>query len=95
LRRIAVVVATLGLVLALPGAAGAQQERTEGRPVSGTIQDVDASSRTIEIGGETYHVPSSVYDVSRLRPGQSIIVHWILRGSRMEVTQIETRAAEG
>jgi hypothetical protein len=47
------------------------------------------------LGGETYHVPPDVFDVSRLQPGESIIVHWAMRGNRMVVTRIEDRASDG
>jgi hypothetical protein len=95
LRRIAALTAVLiGLGLASPGGAGAQ-ERTEGRPVSGAVQDVNPAARTFMLGGETYHVPADVFDVSRLQPGESIIVHWTMRGNRMVVTRIEDRVSDG
>ena len=88
MRTIAALLA-LGLLLGSAAPAAAQQT---GRPVSGKVDDVNPAARTIELGGETYHVPAGI-DLSRISAGESIILHWEHRGGRMVVTEIEERAA--
>jgi hypothetical protein len=89
LRTIAALLA-LGLLLGSAAPAAAQQAR----PVSGKVADVDTAARTIEMGGETYHVPAGI-DLTRISAGETIILHWEYRGGRMVVTEIEQNAAEG
>ena len=86
-QKLAMLIA--GVTLVAPAAA-----QEAGRPVSGKVDDVNPSTRTIEIGGETYHVPSGI-DLSRISAGESIILHWEHRGGRMVVTGIEERPVEG
>jgi len=87
-RQIALLAAaTLGLLLAQPGSADAQ-DRAGPRPVSGTVTEVNRAARTLELGGETYFVPAKV-DLSRLEAGTSVILHWEWKGGRMVVKQIE------
>lgn len=81
----------LGLWLGSAAPAAAQQAE---RPVSGKVDEVNSAARTIEMGGETYHVPVG-FDLSRIDAGESIILHWEQRGGRKVVTEIEEHRGEG
>lgn len=89
MRNTAALVA-LGLALAFGAPASADQPR----PVSGRVEDVNHTARTIEIGGETYYAPSGI-DLRRIGVGESIILHWENRGGRMTVTEIEEGEVQG
>jgi hypothetical protein len=82
----ALAAATLGLLLAQPGTADAQEKA---RPVSGTVTDVNRAARTLVLGGETYFVPGKVHDFSQLEAGTSVILYWEWQGRRMVVKRIE------
>lgn len=90
MRHIAVLAAaTLGLLLAQPGAADAQG-RT--RPVSGTVTEVNRAARTLVLGGETYFVPGKAHDLSLLEAGTAVVLYWEWQGGRMVVKRIELRS---
>ena len=59
------------------------------------MTEIDQAARTLVLGGETYHVPANVFDLSRLEPGAAVILHWKRSGNRMVATQIETNASDG
>jgi hypothetical protein len=91
-RRIAILAAVLWIGSTAPVAA---DDAPSHRPVSGRVEAVDVSARTVTLGGEDYLVPSGTFDLGKLEKGEIVVLYWELRGNRKVVLEVEHHPAGG